>query len=53
LCSGTLKSIKLPNPLFHFIGKAIKVRGKLAIGRSISQFATPFDLTLNPDQKIE
>jgi hypothetical protein len=53
LCSGTLKPIKLPNPLLHVISEAVKPRGKLFIGCLCSQLATPFDLTLNPDQKIE
>jgi hypothetical protein len=47
-----LKPILLPNPLLHFVGDAIQLRSKLAIGSPISQFATAFDLALNLDQEI-
>jgi hypothetical protein len=51
--TGFLKPIHLPNLPLHLIGNLVKHRGGPAIGGLISQFATSFDFTLNPDQKIE
>jgi hypothetical protein len=47
-----LKPIKLPNPLLHFIGDAVKLQSKLGIGSPRSRLTATLYVALNSDQEI-